>query len=151
MVSSGSLADAWFVELLHGIDGAESFLLCRIYGGIWICISYGFLWCNKQTSGYIRRYTRGVLRWLSNKLLLRYLTILRHLSYIYEYNPKFVYYTTGNDKRYRSRFPHRYYTIKRRCSFNNVQQFYKSRICETTRWYHSTNEFALTRDTLRFS
>jgi hypothetical protein len=40
---------------------------------------------------------------------------------------------------------------KQLCNFNTVQQFYKSHICETTRWYHSTNEFTLTRDTLRCS
>jgi hypothetical protein len=32
MVSSGSVVDAWFVELLHIVVAAESFLLCRIYG-----------------------------------------------------------------------------------------------------------------------
>jgi hypothetical protein len=43
MVSSGSLADVWFVELLRVIEFTELFLLCRIYGGIWICISYRFV------------------------------------------------------------------------------------------------------------
>jgi hypothetical protein len=43
MVPSGSLADAWFVELLHVIKVAESFIFSRIYGGIWICISYRFV------------------------------------------------------------------------------------------------------------
>jgi hypothetical protein len=35
MVLSGSLVDAWFVELLHVIEVAESFLLCRIFK--WFC------------------------------------------------------------------------------------------------------------------
>jgi hypothetical protein len=43
MLSSGSLADVRFVELLRGIEVAELFLLCRIYGGIWIGVSYRFV------------------------------------------------------------------------------------------------------------